>query len=283
MTWPLGAKNALLAALAARIPRVVVTVQLHMDVPVTRPMRLQQQLIGRAVDRILPVSRHNALALEALLGWPRTRMEVIRNAVDAPAFDRPPNPALRAQLAGDPDRPMVLAVARLDPQKGHRHLLAAATDVPGAMFVLAGDGPERPALEALASTLGVADRVRFLGTRDDVPELLAASDAVVLPSLYEGLPISALEAMAARRPVVATAIGGTDEAVVDGETGLLVPPADPAALAAALRRVLEDAALARRLGAAGRERVEREFSAGRMAARVEDVYELLTGRPDGDI
>jgi glycosyltransferase involved in cell wall biosynthesis len=276
LTWPLGTKNALLAAVASRTPAVVVTVQLYMDVPVTFGMRVQQRLIGHGVDRILPVSRHNAIRLEGLLGWPRHKMEVIRNGVDVAAFDRSPDRALREAIGGRDGRPVVLVVARLDVQKGHRHLLAAARALPDAVFVLAGDGPERSRLEALASDLRLGDRVRFLGERNDVPALLAACDVFVLPSLYEGLPISVLEAMAARRPVVATAIGGTDEAVVNGQTGLLVPPADPTSLAAAIGRVLRDAELRSRLGDAGRARVAERFSANDMVRRVMDVYELLS-------
>jgi glycosyltransferase involved in cell wall biosynthesis len=276
LTWPLGAKNALLSAIASRVPAVVVTVQLYMDVPVTLGMRVQQRIIGRSVDRILPVSRHNAIRLEGQLGWPRSKMEVIHNAVDVAAFDRTPDPALRQVIGGPEDRPIVLVVARLDQQKGHRHLLAAAREIPEAVFALAGEGPLRSALEAMACDMGVRDRIRFLGERSDVPDLLAACDIFVLPSLYEGLPISVLEAMAARRPVVATAIGGTDEAVVHGETGLLVPPADPTSLAAAIRRVLADDELRARLGKAGRARVAERFSVESMVRRVIDVYELLS-------
>jgi glycosyltransferase involved in cell wall biosynthesis len=273
LTWPLGAKNALLAALAAQVPAVLVTVQLYMDVPVTRGMLLQERLIAAGVDRFLPVSNHNAGRLELLLGWPRRKMEVVRNAIDPAPFSRPPDPALRRALAGE--RSLVLAVARLDPQKGHRHLLAAAAEVPDAIFALAGEGPERPALEELADRLAVRDRIRFLGERSDVPDLLAACDVFVLPSLYEGLPISVLEAMAAERPVIATAIGGTDEVVIDGESGLLVPPADPDAIASALQNLLEDTALRARLGAAGRKIVTTDFSAREMVRRVTELYELL--------
>ncbi len=274
LTWPLGAKNALLAALAARVPVVLVTIQLYMDVPVTRSMLLQQRLIAAGVDRFLPVSEHNARRLEALLPWPRRKMEVIHNAVDPTPFSRPPDPALRRALADE--RPLVLAVARLDPQKGHRYLLTAATEVPDAIFALAGDGPERPALEELADRLGVRDRVRFLGARSDVADLLAACDVFVLPSLFEGFPISVLEAMAAGCPVIATAIGGTDEVVIHGESGLLVPPADPPALASALRLLLADTDLRARLSAAGRDRVSTEFSARDMVRRVTEIYGRLT-------
>jgi glycosyltransferase involved in cell wall biosynthesis len=274
LTWPLGGKNALLAALVARVPAVLVTVQLYMDVPVTRPMLLQQRLIAAGVDRFLPVSEHNARSLEALLHWPRRKMDVVHNAIDLAPFGGRPDPALRQGLAGD--RPLVLAVGRLDPQKGHRHLLVAATEVPDAMFALAGEGAERHPLEELADRLGVADRVRFLGERSDVPDLLAACDVFVLPSLYEGLPISLLEAMAAERPSIATAIGGVDEVVRDGESGLLVPPAEPRAMASALRRLLADAELRTRLAAAGRSLVTTEFSARDMVRRVTELYGLLS-------
>jgi glycosyltransferase involved in cell wall biosynthesis len=274
LTWPLGGKNALLAALAARVPAVLVTVQLYMDVPVTRPMLLQQRLIAAGVDRILPVSQHNARSLEGLLRWPRRKMDVVHNAIDPGPFGARPDPDLRRELADD--RPLVLTVARLDPQKGHRHLLVAATEVPDAMFVLAGDGPERQALEELAERLDVADRVRFLGERSDVADLLAACDVFVLPSLYEGLPISLLEAMAAERPTIATAIGGVDEVVRDGESGLLVPPAQPGAMASALRRLLADAELRARLAAAGHSLVTTQFSAPAMVQRVTELYELLS-------
>jgi glycosyltransferase involved in cell wall biosynthesis len=274
LTWPLGAKNALLAAIAARQPAVLVTAQLYMDVPVTRPMLVQQRLIAAGVDRFLVVSRHSARRLEAMLRWPRRKMDVIHNAVDSAAFARRPDPDLRRGLAGE--QPLVLVVARLAPQKGHRHLLAAAAEVPDAVFALAGDGPERPALEELADRLGVRNRIRFLGERSDVADLLAACDLFVLPSLFEGLPISLLEAMAAERPVIATAIGGTDEVVIDGQSGLLVPPGEPAAMASAIRRLLEDPALRARLAAAGRARVTSEFSAPQMVRRVTELYELFS-------
>jgi glycosyltransferase involved in cell wall biosynthesis len=274
LTWPLGAKNALLAALAARVPAVLVTIQLYMDVPVTRGMLLQQRLIGAGVDRFMPVSQHNACRLEALLQWPQRKMEVVHNAIDPAPFARPRDPALRRALADQ--RPLVLVVARLDPQKGHRYLLAAAAEVPDAIFALAGDGPERPVLEQLTDQLRIRDRIRFLGERSDVADLLAACDVFVLPSLYEGLPISVLEAMAAARPVIATAIGGTDEVVIDGESGLLVPPAQPNAIASALRRLLDDPALRSRLAATGRARVTSEFSAREMVRRVTGLYEQFS-------
>jgi glycosyltransferase involved in cell wall biosynthesis len=117
--------------------------------------------------------------------------------------------------------------------------------------------------------------VKFIGHRWDIPQLLASCDLFVLPSLYEGLPISVLEAMAAGKPIVATAIGGTDEAVIHGATGLLVPPRDSAALAAAIRLLLSDSRLSARLAKAGKERAMKEFSLGAIVRGVTAVYEEL--------
>jgi glycosyltransferase involved in cell wall biosynthesis len=154
-------------------------------------------------------------------------------------------------------------------------LLEAAALVPHAIFVLAGDGPERPALEAQARSLGIEGRVRFLGHRTDIPQLLAVSDLFVLPSLYEGLPLSVLEAMAAGKPVIATQIGGTSEVVTDGETGLLVKPRDSNALAAAIQRLLTDQDLANRLARSALDRVRHEFSSDVMVRRVSRIYQDL--------
>src|SRR5262249_5244968 len=144
---------------------------------------------------------------------------------------------LRERLGAGPERPVVLTLGRLDAQKGYPVLLEAAAQLPDADFAVAGEGPERDVLEDLAGRLGIADRVHFLGHRTDVPELLAAADVFALPSLYEGSSLAVLEAMAARRAVVSSAVGGTEELIEDGESGLLVPPGDAAALAGAIRRL----------------------------------------------
>jgi glycosyltransferase involved in cell wall biosynthesis len=232
---------------------------------------LRTRLHLSGVDRIIAVSREVEARYADELRVPRGKLVVVPNAVAVPKTVPEPDAALRARrLDGRPDY-RVLSPARLDEQKGHADLLAAAAEVPEATFVMAGDGPLRAELEEMARRLGVADRCLFLGQRDDVPALLAVSDLFVLPSHFEGLPVSVLEAMMAGRPVVATAVGGTDEAVVDGETGLLVPPRDPAALATAVRRLREQPELAQRLAAGGRARVEREFSVDATARAVEDV------------
>ena len=167
---------------------------------------------------------------------------------------------------------LVLAVGRLVTQKNHALAIHALTDVPDTTLVIAGDGPSRSTLERTAQEVGVADRVVFAGLRPDARELMGAADAVVLPSRWEGLPLTALEALASGTPLVATDVRGVRNLVVDGRDALLVPE-DPEALAAALRRVLDDPALAARLADAGRH-VE---GAGSDAKLVEGFLRLYEG------
>ena len=192
--------------------------------------------------------RASGLAARACIA---ERTVVIPNAVDVRAFP---------QARHDGRRPLVLSVGRLAEPKDALTLVRALAAVPAHGFsaLLVGDGPDRPAVEAEVRRFGLQD-VTLAGTRDDVPELLARADVFVLSSRSEGAPLSILEAMAAGLPVVSSRVGGVPELVVDGVTGLLVPPGDPAAMAAALGRLLEDADLRRRLGAAGRERALRCF------------------------
>jgi glycosyltransferase involved in cell wall biosynthesis len=176
-----------------------------------------------------------------------------------------------------------LALASLVARKGLDVLIEALARRPlrGVPLVLwlAGEGPERAVLEGRAAALGVSDRLRFLGRREDKACLLAACDMLVLPSRREGLGVAALEAMACSRPVVASRVGGLGEAVVHERTGLLVPPSDPDALAAALARLAQDAALRERLGAAGPARIAEGFLASQMCDAYAALYrELLAER-----
>jgi len=181
---------------------------------------------------------------------------------------------VRAELGLATEQPLFATVAMLRPGKGLRYLVEAAALVrqqaPDAGFVVIGDGAQRPELENLAARLGVSDEVQFLGTRTDVPALLAAADVFVLPSLYEALPTSLLEAMATALPVVATRVGGVPEVVAHERTGLLVSPASAAELAAAMTRLDSPARVA--MGAAGRAWVESHASLGVWLDGLQDLY-----------
>jgi len=187
----------------------------------------------------------------------------------------------RAALGLAPATPVIGAIGNLYPVKGHAILLRAVANlsVP-AHIVIAGRGEEEEALRREAAALGLGDRLHLLGFRDDVPDLLAAFDIYALPSFSEGQSLALIEAMAAGRPIVATAVGGNPELLDAGApTGLLVPPGEPAALAAALGGLLADPAAAERLGAAARARARAEFSLAVMLGRYRALYaERLAAR-----
>jgi glycosyltransferase involved in cell wall biosynthesis len=277
MSSPVACKWGLTAAVLARVPAVLGTVQVGAYEPPDHSAHWQLRGLAGGVGRYLAVSREIAAELTGKLGWPQEKVEVVYNAVDVERAAVVAPPGLREQLGGSETRPLVLTPARLNSQKGHRVLLEAIGEVPDALFLLAGDGPERASLEAEAERLGVAERVRFLGRREDVPQLLAACDVFALPSLYEGSSLAVLEAMAAGIPIVSSAIGGTDELIEDGRSGLLVAPGDAEALAGALRRVLADGALRESFAAGARERVADGLTRGQMASRVSGVYRELLG------
>ncbi len=277
LTGPQRAKYPLAAAVIARVPAVLGTVQLVGPWDIDRSNRLQLRLLTARVDRYLAVSRDSKRQLIERFDWPAEKIDVVYNAVRAERFDGQASPELRRELTQGSDRPIVLIAARLSPQKGHATLLQAAADVPEAVFVLAGDGPDRAALEAQTDALGIRECVRFLGHRSDVPELLAACDVFALPSLYEGSTLAGLEAMAAGRAIVSSDIPGTDELLSNEDNALLVPPGDSGALAQALNRLLNDAELRGDLGRRARERVQRDFTAEAMTAKVVAVYKELLG------
>jgi glycosyltransferase involved in cell wall biosynthesis len=282
LSWPLAAKWALAAAVLARVPSVA-TVQLIPEMALERSSELQLRLLSRGVGRYIAVSSAIAGELDQRFGWPAEKIEVVYNAVDLDRFEVGAPAGLREELGGSGSVPLVLTPARLDQQKGHDVLFRAAVEVPEARFVLAGEGPLRAQLEAEVGRLGLAGRVLFLGRRDDIPQLLAACDVFALPSLYEGSSLAVLEAMAARRAVVSSAIGGTAELIADGENGLLVPPGDATALATALRRVLADPSLREEFALKAHSRAEAQFGRETMGRRVEAIYEELLGDgPDRD-
>ena len=204
-------------------------------------------------------------------GWPRERVHYLPNFVAA--AKAPPLP--RASLATPADAPLALALGRLHPNKAFDMLLAAVAELPRLYLWLAGEGEEREILQRQARSLGIAERVRFLGWRDDTAALLAAADVFVCPSRREPLGNVVIEAWAAGVPVVATASDGPRALIADGETGLLVPIDDAGALARAIERVIGDHALSARLAAAGRAAYEAEFTEARVVTLYRDLLERV--------
>jgi glycosyltransferase involved in cell wall biosynthesis len=243
---------------------------------------LADRAVGRLLDRVIAVSAAARDFLVARKGYPADRVAVIPNGRDlsvfAPGRDRD---AVRRELGVPGPAPLVGVVGRLEAQKGHADLLEAWPAVvrahPAARLLLVGDGSLRGPLAERARARAVGDSVVFAGYRADVPRLLDALDVVVLPSLHEGMPLTAIEGAAMARPVVATAVDGTPEVVEDGVTGLLVPPRDPPALAAALGALLGDPARARRMGEQARRRALEQFDVARQVERTAAVYRTAAG------
>jgi glycosyltransferase involved in cell wall biosynthesis len=271
--WP-RCTFGILAAILARVPAIVATQHFFQGKP-SRHLILRQQVVFLGVHRYIAVSHDMAMNLRNTLRFTAPKMQVVHNGITLAPFSRPGHSSWEVNRPQGGRGPSILTLARLIKNKGLSYLISAAVLVPEAVFVVVGEGHDRGLFEAEAEALGVADRVKFLGQRDDIPDLLRDCDLFILPSLHEGLPISVLEAMAAGKPVIATAIGGIPEVVVRGQTGLLVPPADPPALAKAIRTLLGDPILARDLGTAGRARVQREFSAELMVQRTTQIYSEL--------
>lgn len=246
----------------------------------TGPLRgsfLPDRVLVRFVDRVIAVSEAARDFLVRAKGYPAAKVVVVANGRDLSVFipgtERDP---ARKELGVDRSTPLVGVVGRLETQKGHLHLLDAwphvVAEFPDARLVVIGEGSLHPALDDQARRLGIAGSVIFTGFRDDVPRLLDALDVLALPSLYEGMPLTAIEAAAMARPIVATAVDGTPEVVADGATGLLVPPADSAALSRALRTLLRDPQRARAMGGEGRRRALERFDLARHVEATAAVY-----------
>ncbi len=203
------------------------------------------------------------------------RVESVPTGIDLARFCPGDRAASRVALDLPVDVFIVGIVATLRSWKGHRYLIEAVQDLKDVHLVIAGDGPQRAALEAQVESLGLKDRVRFAGNQKDVPPWLQAFDIFVLPSYAnEGVPQALMQAMACGLPVISTPVGSIDEIVEDGNTGLMVMPQDVVTLRTAIARLKDDAALRNRLGNAALARARERFSADQMVARMERIFAL---------
>lgn len=263
LSSPWSCQYGIAAAALRRGSRVVAVYQLAVP-PVSKRQRRMKRVTARGIDRHVGVGERTSRQVEELIGLPQGSVRTIHNGVPDGHFQPFPHSA--------PGR-LVGAIGRIEGQKGFDVLIRALAGIGGASLVLVGDGSERGALEELARTVGVADRVVWAGWSDDARSYLGSFDVFVLPSRFEGFPLALLEAMLARSAVVATDVGSVAEAVLDGKTGLLVPPEDPAALARAIERLLADGDLRRRLGDQGRRLVLDRFTAAHMTRAFESLYQ----------
>jgi glycosyltransferase involved in cell wall biosynthesis len=231
-------------------------------------------------DQVVCVSQRVADFAAQTIGLPREKLVVVPNGIALADFASLPSQAqVRAAFHLPAEATIIGAIGRPRLVKGYHVLLDAfaqlAPAYPAARLLFVGNGPDRQALITQAIQLNLNARVIFFNDQSDIPCFLPALDLLALSSFYEGMPNVALEAMAAGLPVVATAVGGTPEVVVDGVTGLLVPPRDHVALAEAIACLLQAPDLRRRMGQAGRERVKKRFTVERMVSRTEALYREL--------
>lgn len=263
-------------ARAAHVPLIVRTE--HLPYLITDSgQQTNYQNMMRAVDKLICVSDEVRRSFQDA-GVPVRKLEIVRNGI-VPRRICADRKIVRARLNLPLNARIVLTTGRLTEQKGHRFLLEAVPTIiehaPETHFVLVGEGQLKDELRARVRGLGLQSQVHFTGHRDDVPELMTAADLFVLPSLFEGLPLVILEAMAAGLPVIGTRVCGINEAVIDEITGRLVKAGNARMLAAAVLEALEQPGLAARWGEAGQKRFEREFTAARMAHETFAVYEGL--------
>jgi glycosyltransferase involved in cell wall biosynthesis len=286
-------KAGFLGRLAAKLAGVPVIVFTAHGFVLNEPMGILgrslftviERIAGMLSDAIIAVSETDRLtAIQHGVVGPG-RIVTICNGLDIESLGSPSPSAIaqkRAELGLPDSHQAIGVVANFYVTKGLPYFLAAAARVkaafPEAKFALVGDGERRRELEALANELNLDSSILFLGQRNDVPELLPLFDVFVLPSVKEGLPFALLEAMAAARPIVASSVGGIPEAITNGETGLLVPPRDPEALARAIVTLLSDRNRAQQMGLAARERVLAHFTLERMLKETEQLYQQLLAR-----
>lgn len=244
--------------------------------------RLATKLTNPLTNAVEVNSTLGGNAIENDLGVPHEKVEVVRSGLDLDAFaNSTRRKDVRLSLNLTDDQHLVVYVGRLRQVKGVeygiRAFAAAQSERPDMHMALAGEGDQLNYLKQLANEFKVNDKVTFLGVRNDLPDLLSAADSVLMPSLNEGFPRTAIEAMAASKPIIATNVGGTPEAIIDGETGILVPSKDIESMTSALINLVNDPELQTRLGTAGRKRAVQNYSVENYVSRLDGLYRQLLG------
>jgi glycosyltransferase involved in cell wall biosynthesis len=244
---------------------------------------------ARLVDGVIAVSDEVAHAFCRTVGYHGDGVEVVANGVDVERYPAAADRGeIRSRLGFGPDDHLMTMVGTFKRQKGHRFLVEATASIvarfPALHVLLVGDGDLKDEIGAQVQEIGLSGRIHFLGSRRDVADLLLASDSFVLPSLWEGFSVALIEAMASRLPVIATAVSGTTQVMIDGATGWLVPPADADALAAAMIQLLSDRDRAAAVAATAHDRVAASFGAGAQAERLAALFgrKLPSGRVTSD-
>ena len=277
-----GASDGIIGARLASVP-IVVHGEHGRDINDPDGSNAKRNLFRKGlsyfVDRYVTVSRELQEWLIRVLGIKEKKVQTICNGVDTDKFNPEQRHLVRAQYGFGSEKVVIGTVGRLDPVKNHQLLIKAFarlnSNYGNLTLLIIGDGPWRANLEQLTRDLDLEKSVHFLGMRGDVPDLLKVLDIFVLPSIYEGISNTILEAMATGLPVIATGVGGNPELVLDGETGYLVPMEEIGALAERLERYIHNRSIMKQHGADARKRAVRDFSLDRMVAQYEKFYTEL--------
>jgi glycosyltransferase involved in cell wall biosynthesis len=274
-----GYKADIYGYLATRRPATPILATSHYWTRRTTALRFYafvDQLLMRRFDKVVAVSDQIADSIVAS-GTPRKKVVTIDNGIDLLPFCNA-TPCLRHPPATS-ESTVIGSVGRLVKQKGYDYLLRAVPGIlrkfPNTAFIVVGEGPERPQLEALAEELGIRGKVNFIGERRDMPDVYASFDIFVLPSIDEGMPIALIEALASGRPLIATRVAAVPKLIIHEKTGILVEPKDSQALEEAVCRLLGDRTLQNRLGECGRAWAAEHYSAERMAETYLQMYQEI--------
>ncbi len=276
----IGMKSCVAGRVAARATNAANLIHVHDLEQPPLPLRLLYRAVAQPSDVGISVSSAVADYVPPVYQLAQERSAVLHNAIDLRRFNQPQDAAAhrRRLLQLEPQIPVVGVIGRFHPVKGHSEMLdifaGVVREKPEARLVLVGDGPTRPEMEQKAAALGLTQHVVFLGQRSDIPELMSCFDLLAIPSRSEGLPLAAIEVMAAARPVVAFRVGGVGDIVQDGKTGHLIEPGEQSGFAAAVVSLLNDAQRRRDFGVRGAE-FARNFDIPEHVRRLTTVYRHL--------